>query len=67
MIKGKLTSRNRITLPKEVRAALDVRDGDTLAYEIESHRVVMTKIDAVHDSIFCEWATEADKVAFGKL
>lgn len=37
-----ITSRGRTTVPKEVRAALSLRPGDKLIWEIRDGRVVVT-------------------------
>jgi AbrB family looped-hinge helix DNA binding protein len=40
---SKITSEGQITLPKEIREKLDVRPGDSLAYEVEGNTVVIRK------------------------
>ena len=77
MITSKLTSKAQTTIPRPVRAALDVAEGDELAYSIEADRVVLTKarppsVRAGHPlddpfATFTEWDSEADKRAFAKL
>ena len=66
MIKGKI-SKAQTTLPRAVRAALDVRDGDKLAYEIRDGVVILTKAGpAAEDplAVFGEWASDADARTF---
>jgi bifunctional DNA-binding transcriptional regulator/antitoxin component of YhaV-PrlF toxin-antitoxin module len=64
MLTSKLMAGNRTTVPAEVRAALELREGDTLVYKIKPDCVLLT---TAHASVSCEWATEADNLAFGKL
>jgi len=69
MIRSKLTG-GRTTIPKEVRAALDLRTGDELAYVLEDGRVLLDKARAdVHQpfAVFEEWTSEADRRAYAGL
>jgi len=71
MISSKLTSKAQTTIPQSVRAALGVRDGDEIAYQIDGHRVILTKAkpvladDPFHS--FDEWNSTADRRAYAKL
>ena len=38
---AKITAKGQITVPKSVRDALGVREGDTLVFRIEGHRAVV--------------------------
>jgi antitoxin PrlF len=71
MITSKLTSKAQTTIPMPVRTALHLQEGDQLVYCIEGDRVILTKADcrAVDDPFtsFDEWATEADRKAYGDL
>jgi antitoxin PrlF len=72
MITSKLTSKAQTTIPQPVRAALGVREGDELVYEIDGTTVVLRKLrsKAVADDpfrTFGEWSTAADRKAYGKL
>jgi antitoxin PrlF len=71
MITSKLTSKAQTTIPRPVRAALDLRPGDELVYRIEDGRVVLTKAEAptLDDPFktFAEWDSEADRSAYGNL
>jgi antitoxin PrlF len=71
MIVSKLTSKAQTTIPQAVRAALRVRDGDALAYEIDGSRVILTKFKraSVDDPFrtFDEWSSEADRHAYASL
>jgi antitoxin PrlF len=72
MITSKLTSKAQTTIPQPVVAALHLKDGDELIYQIEEQRVILTKAcrekegdDPFH--IFNEWSSEADRKAYGRL
>lgn len=71
MITSKLTSKAQTTIPQPVRAALGLREGDEVAYEIEGRRVILTRAGGsnVDDpfATFDEWAGEADTRAYAKL
>ncbi len=71
MITSKLTSKAQTTIPLPVRNALRLAQGDELAYSIEGERVVLTKANrgVVDDpfATFSEWASDADRRAYGKL
>ena len=71
MIKSKLTTKAQTTIPQSVRAALRLKAGDELAYEIEADRVILTKATAgiVDDpfATFGEWESEADRKAYADL
>jgi antitoxin PrlF len=40
---AKLTSKGQITIPKPVREALDLREGDELVFRVERSRAVIAK------------------------
>ena len=64
---GKLTGKVRTTLPRAVRAALRLKEGDTIACVIESDRVILTRAPGPQDDPFAcfdEWADEADRRAY---
>jgi antitoxin PrlF len=65
MIQSRLTSKAQTTLPRAVRIALGLREGDSIAYEIQEGRVILTRSVAAHPlddpfATFIEWADEAD-------
>lgn len=39
-----LTSKGQVTIPKSVRDALDLRDGDEILFRVERSRAVLAKI-----------------------
>ncbi len=72
MITSKLTTKAQTTIPRPVRAALGLRAGDALVYEIDDRRVIVTKASQAGKAddpfrTFHEWSSEADAIAYGKL
>jgi len=43
MITSKLTSKAQTTIPQSVRAALHLREGDELLYQIDGERIIVTR------------------------
>jgi AbrB family looped-hinge helix DNA binding protein len=71
---SKLSSKSQVTLPKEVRAALGARPGDTIAYEVEGNLVRLKRLEpfdaAFHQALsstLSEWTTDEDEEAFDAL
>jgi antitoxin PrlF len=71
MITSKLRSKAQTTIPRAVRVALRLVEGDELVYRIEGSRVIITKASnrGVKDSFgaFAEWDSDADRKAFAGL
>jgi len=71
MIKSKLTSKAQTTIPQPVRAALHLKAGDEIVYQIEGERVIVAKAltEPFDDpfATFSEWDSEADRRAYAKL
>jgi len=71
MITSKLTSKAQTTIPQPVRAALRLKEGDELIYEIADTHVILRKVEgSTVDNpfqAFHEWDSEADRKAYGKL
>jgi antitoxin PrlF len=71
MIKSKLTAKAQTTIPQPVRAALHLRGGDELIYQIEGERVILTRAfpAPVDDpfATFREWDSEADRTGYAEL
>ena len=72
MIVSKLTSKAQTTIPQPVRAALNLRPGDEIVYEIVDNRVILTKArrgGKTDDPFrtFEEWSSEADAKAYADL
>lgn len=71
---SKLSSKNQVMLPKEVRAALKAKPGDVIAYEIEDNVVYLKRVEpfdaAFHKALthtLNEWASDEDEEAFRDL
>ncbi len=69
MITSRITSKAQTTIPQPVRAALHLREGDEVAYQIEGDRVIISKARAeggVDDpfATFSEWASDADRKGY---
>lgn len=72
MIVSKLTSKAQTTIPQPVRAALHLRPGDELVYEIDAQRVILTKASSSGKTddpfrTFHEWSSAADAKAYAGL
>ncbi|GIK96216.1 MAG: hypothetical protein BroJett029_04250 [Alphaproteobacteria bacterium] len=71
MITSKLTRKAQTIIPKPVRAALRLKEGDDIAYLIEGDRVVMMRATAQRtddpSAAFGEWSSEADRRAYAGL
>lgn len=72
VITSKLTSKARTTIPQPIRAALRLRDGDELVYEMQGDRVVLSRARSVQEGdvpirAFSEWDSAADRRAYGRL
>ena len=69
-----LTSKGQVTVPKAVREALGLRQGDQLSWEVDngSARVrVVAPLDLTYlqglESTLQEWSSPADEACFGNL
>ncbi|HWG75545.1 MAG TPA: type II toxin-antitoxin system PrlF family antitoxin [Steroidobacteraceae bacterium] len=72
MITSKLTSKAQTTIPQPVRAALHLKEGDELVYQLEKGRVILMKARQQEPSddpfrTFSEWDSEADRKAYADL
>lgn len=71
MITSRLSSKAQTTIPRSVRAALRLHEGDTLEYEIVDDQVILKKANAspAEDpfATFEEWDSEADRRAYADL
>lgn len=72
MITSKLTTKAQTTIPRPVRAALRLKAGDELIYEIGDKSVTLTKANRNRKTddpfrAFHEWNSEADTKAYGNL
>ena len=69
MITSKLTSKAQTTIPRAVRAALGLHDGDMMSYQIEGGRVVLMRAGGPTGpedpfGAFSEWNSEADRSGY---
>jgi antitoxin PrlF len=71
MIRSRLSSKGRTTIPRGVRAALGLLDGDTLEYVVVGREIILRKAGApfLEDPVagFDEWDSEADRRSFSDL
>lgn len=72
MITSRLSSKAQTTIPRSIRSALHLEEGDDLLYQIDGDRVILSKAqqNRVEDDpfrAFGEWGSEADNEAYGKL
>jgi antitoxin PrlF len=72
VITSKLTSKGQTTIPQPIRAALNIAEGDEMAYEIRGTQVILTRARRVTDAdnpfqTFGEWDSDADRKAYGNL
>jgi antitoxin PrlF len=72
VITSKLTRKAQTTIPRPIRAALGLREGDELVYEIQGNRVVLSRAQQVSEGddpfrTFSEWDSAADRKAYGRL
>ena len=52
VITSKITSKGQMTVPKKVRDALDLHEGDSVSYEVRDNTAVLKRIPKVD----VEWA-----------
>jgi bifunctional DNA-binding transcriptional regulator/antitoxin component of YhaV-PrlF toxin-antitoxin module len=71
VITSKLTSTSKTTIPRVIRAALCLCEGDEISYTIEGNRAIMTKAlsEAVDYpfSTFDEWVSDTDRESYSAL
>ena len=65
---AKISSRGQITIPKTIREAADLREGDVIAFEIEGDRLVVRKVVPGRDEylhglgeVMGEWLSPEDE------
>ena len=71
---SKLTAKNQVTIPADVRTHLGVKSGDHVAFAVEGDHVVVRKARPIDwewaravQSTLTEWSSEADDEAFRDL
>jgi antitoxin PrlF len=67
---SKVSVKSQTVLPRDVRAKLGVKPGDTLRYRVTDQGVLIDKAPAEADdpfAAFSEWSSEADEKAYADL
>jgi antitoxin PrlF len=72
MIASRMKHKGQTTIPRSIRAALNLTEGAEIAYQIDGDRVILSKAQgnrAKSDrfSTFWEWDSAADNKAYAKL
>ena len=72
---SRITSKGQITIPKAVRSALGLADGDLVSFALEDDQAVLRRISQTSDPTpsgsvgtdLTEWASPADEDAYRDL
>lgn len=71
---ARLTSKGQATIPKKVREALGLRQGDLVRFEVKGDRAVLSKVAVDEDAYpravegtLSEWLSPEDEEAYGDL
>lgn len=71
---AKITSRGQTTIPKRVREAADLNEGDVIAFEVEGDHLLVRKLVAGRDDYLAgvggslsEWDSPEDEEAWRDL
>ena len=71
---AKITSRGQTTIPKRIREAANLREGDVIAFEIKGSHLVVHKVTPGRDDylqglseVMNEWASPEDEEAWRDL
>lgn len=72
---SKVTTKYQATIPKEIRAKLDLKAGDYVMFEERNDEIVISKVTSidwqylksVSLTLEAEWLSEADEKAYGDL
>ncbi len=67
---SKVSVKSQTVIPREVRAQLKLKPGDTLRYRMTEDGILLDKATEAGDdpfAVFSEWTSEADENAYGKL
>jgi antitoxin PrlF len=70
MIFSRITSKAQTTLPRAIRVALGLKEGDRIAYQIDGDRVILTRVETVQEdpfATFSEWSGDEDARAYADL
>jgi antitoxin PrlF len=74
-IRSKLTAKGQTTIPRAVRAALDLKEGDLIQFEVENGIARLRKVEPedlaylrlLEESLAEEWLSPEDAEAFDDL
>ena len=68
---AKITARGQTTIPKPIRDAANLREGDVVSFEIEGDHLLVRKVTPVRDEylqgltkVFDEWTSQEDEEAW---
>ncbi len=71
---AKITARGQTTIPKRIREAANLGEGDVLSFEIEGDHLVIHKVTPGQDAylqglseILSEWVSPEDEKAWREL
>jgi AbrB family looped-hinge helix DNA binding protein len=70
---AKITARGQTTIPKSIREAAGLREGDVIAFEVVGDRVVIRTVGRPDDYLsglarsLGEWSSPEDEVAWREL
>ena len=67
---SKVSIKSQTVIPREVRARLGFKPGDTLRYRLVDAGILLDKAPAAEDdpfAAFTEWSGEADEKAYADL
>ena len=72
---SKVTTKYQTTIPKEIRAKLDLKAGDYVLFEDRNDEIIIRKVTSVDwqylksvsPTLEAEWLSVADEKAYGNL
>ena len=71
---ARVTSKGQTTIPKSIREACGIQEGDVLTVAIEGQRVVMTRLETTEtdylqslETTLDEWLSPEDEAAYRDL
>ena len=71
---SRITARGQTTIPKRIREAADLREGDVIAFDLRGRHLVVTKVTRGQDGyleglsgIMNEWSEPEDEEAWRDL
>ena len=74
MLVSSITSKGQVTIPAEVRKALNLKPGNKVTFQIQGHKAVIAKLKLstylYHSALFAhlgEWDSIADDEAYHDL